>query len=145
MTTPPPTITGLPRSPGSSRCSTDAKKASRSAWRIVAAPDTNACSHTARRLLHYQGALHTGGRVARHGPEEGVAARFERGGERGRAAVLNDRSLALDGAFDRDVVRNRRLIRHRDRDLARARARLAELERERPGRVGGDRELAALL
>ena len=34
-TTPPPTATGLPRSRGSSRCSTDAKNESRSAWRIV--------------------------------------------------------------------------------------------------------------
>ena len=45
-TTPPPTITACPRSFGSSRCSTDAKNASRSAWRIVAAAvDTNTCSH----------------------------------------------------------------------------------------------------
>ena len=34
-----------PRSFGSSRCSTDAKNASRSAWRMVAAADTNICSH----------------------------------------------------------------------------------------------------
>src|SRR3954454_7890778 len=34
-TTPPPTSTGRPRSAGSSRCSTEAKKASRSAWRMV--------------------------------------------------------------------------------------------------------------
>src|SRR5690349_13754836 len=47
MTTPPPTMTGLPRNFGSSRCSTDAKNASRSAWRIVAsAGHTNTCSHT---------------------------------------------------------------------------------------------------
>src|SRR3954469_8275459 len=44
MTTPPPTITGRPRRAGSSRCSTDAKKASRSACRMVAL-DTNTCSH----------------------------------------------------------------------------------------------------
>src|SRR4051794_16473339 len=48
MTTPPPTMTGRPRSRGSSRCSTDAKKASRSACRIVASSsDTNTCSHGA--------------------------------------------------------------------------------------------------
>src|ERR671915_118876 len=44
-TTPPPTITGRPRSRGSSRCSTDAKNASRSACRMFAAPATNICSH----------------------------------------------------------------------------------------------------
>src|SRR3954449_1912300 len=44
MTTPPPTATGRPRSAGSSRCSTDAKNASRSAWRMDAR--TNTCSPT---------------------------------------------------------------------------------------------------
>ena len=33
---------------GSSRCSTDAKNESRSAWRIEASPDTNTCSHSRR-------------------------------------------------------------------------------------------------
>src|SRR6185312_15341443 len=48
MTTPPPTTTGRPRSRGSSRCSTEAKKASRSAWRMEATVPsyTNTCSHT---------------------------------------------------------------------------------------------------
>src|SRR3954465_14871439 len=42
-------MTGRPRSAGSSRCSTDAKNASRSAWRTVAtADDTNVCSHRCR-------------------------------------------------------------------------------------------------
>ena len=41
-------MTGRPRSRGSSRCSTEAKNASRSAWRIVAVPDTNICSHRVR-------------------------------------------------------------------------------------------------
>ena len=40
-----PTITGRPRRRGSSRCSTDAKNASRSACRIVVSRDTNICSH----------------------------------------------------------------------------------------------------
>ena len=48
MTTPPPTSTGRPRSRGSSRCSTEAKNASRSAWRMEATGPayTNTCSHT---------------------------------------------------------------------------------------------------
>src|SRR5829696_4413817 len=41
-------MTGRPRSLGSSRCSTEAKNESRSAWRIAASPDTNTCSHTSR-------------------------------------------------------------------------------------------------
>src|SRR5215207_7159692 len=41
-------MTGRPRSLGSSRCSTEAKNESRSAWRIAASPDANACSHTPR-------------------------------------------------------------------------------------------------
>src|SRR6478672_11315134 len=38
---------GRPRSLASSRCSTEAKNESTSAWRIVASPDTNICSHKA--------------------------------------------------------------------------------------------------
>src|SRR5215210_5813743 len=41
-------MTGRPRSRGSSRCSTEAKNESRSAWRIAASPDTNTCSHVTR-------------------------------------------------------------------------------------------------
>src|SRR5579859_6014 len=37
-------MTGRPRSLGSSRCSTDAKNESASAWRIVARDATNVCS-----------------------------------------------------------------------------------------------------
>ena len=48
---PAPTMTGRPRRRGSSRCSTDAKNASRSACRIVASPDTNICSHTLDKRL----------------------------------------------------------------------------------------------
>src|SRR5215208_2017528 len=47
---PPPTATGLPRSSGSSRCSTEAKNASASACRIVVPSDTNTCSHIDARL-----------------------------------------------------------------------------------------------
>src|SRR3954470_603362 len=105
MTTPPPTITGRPRSDGSSRCSTDAKNASRSACRIVASPDTNACSHTGRPvLLHRQGSLHARGRVAGDRAEELVAPRLQSGAERGRSAVADDRALAVHRTGDRDVV-----------------------------------------
>src|SRR3954454_5701387 len=54
-TTPPPTATGRPRSAGSSRCSTEAKNESASAWRMLASDDdTNTCSHRPRseQLAH---------------------------------------------------------------------------------------------
>ena len=44
----PPTTTGLPRSEGLSRCSTEAKKASRSRWSIEASRRTGSCSHLAQ-------------------------------------------------------------------------------------------------
>src|SRR5262245_7054249 len=50
-------MTGRLRSRRSSRCSTDAKKASRSAWRIVAGTDTNVCSHRSRPSSAGQPAL----------------------------------------------------------------------------------------
>src|SRR5215217_8392252 len=77
-TTPPPTSTGLPRNLGSSRCSTDAKNASRSAWRMVAsATDTNRCSHRAPTerprlaLVPARGEAGAGADPAR--PQRGVA------------------------------------------------------------------------
>src|SRR5690242_5698813 len=44
-------MTGCPRRLASSRCSTDAKKLSASAWRIVAPDDKNICSHTSAPKL----------------------------------------------------------------------------------------------
>src|SRR3954471_21395408 len=71
-TTPPPTATGRPRSDGSSRCSTEAKNESASAWRMLASDlDTNTCSHRLRseQLAHLRDHIPAGEEPVEHDRE----------------------------------------------------------------------------
>ena len=97
---PPPTITGLPRSSGRSRCSTAAKNASRSTWRIVGAVTRLSSPHDDRR---------DGSRARRRSGATGRRRRSTvRPDHRDRSARIGQRRLA-----DRQVPDPGRPVRPR--------------------------------
>src|SRR3954447_14684955 len=102
-------------------------------------------ARAAPRLLDGERALHAAGLVTGDRAEERVGAGLEADRELRGAARADDRPLALDGSPDPDVVLDRRLVRHLDRDVAGFRGGLAGHERERAARVCGDREQTVLL
>src|SRR4051812_1672115 len=96
-------MTGFPRSAGLSRCSTAAKNASRSTWRIVRG------ARVTRQIFSRSRAIV----LARMGPESKPP-----GAMTGRAVDLTVGASALGLDDDRDLGRHAR--EHLDRDLVRA-------------------------
>src|SRR5437763_12166274 len=77
------------------------------------------CRSRETRLLDRQSALHTAGLMARDRAVEGVGAGLEADADLRGAALAHPRTLlAHPVPLARDVVGDRRLVRHHERDLA---------------------------